>query len=147
MDKYSTYIASIFAPRTPTVSGMPAIVSIDKSNKCNIILDNFAPYDVIIDRNDILGIMDIETNDLIPLEDSTISAILNDIDKHLPKVRKKKLTQTEIAEKAHLNGPSEYKNHYLDILYKHQTAIRANKYDLGLATHYQRKDCFQVKSN
>jgi hypothetical protein len=102
-------------------------------------VDSCAPYNVIIDRNDILGIMDIETDDLIQLEDSTISAILNDIDKHLPKVLKKKLIKAEIAEKAHLNVPSEYKQRYFHILYKNQKAISANKYDLGLATNYKHK--------
>jgi len=116
VDKNLTCIASIFAPKTPTLSGMPAIVSIDKNNNCKLIVDNCALYDVVIDRNDILGIMDTETDDLIPLEDSTISAILNDIDKQLPKVPQKKLTKAEIAEKAHLNVPSEYKNCYVDIL-------------------------------
>jgi hypothetical protein len=81
-----TYIASIFAPNTPTVSGMPAVVSIDRNNNCKNIVDNCAPYDVVIERNDILGFMDIETDKLIPMEDSTIAAILNDIEKHLPKV-------------------------------------------------------------
>jgi hypothetical protein len=75
--------------------------------------------------------MDIETDELIPLEDSTI---LNDIDKHLPKVPKKKLSRAEIAEKAPLNVPTEYKSKYVDILIKHSKAISATKYDLGLAT-------------
>jgi len=83
--------------------------------------------------------MDIETDKLIPLEDSTIAAILNDIEKHLPKVPKKKLTKPEIAAKANLNVHSEYKNRYVDKLYKHQEAISANKYNLGLATHYKHK--------
>jgi hypothetical protein len=109
------------------------------------LCDNCAPYKVIIDRNDILGITDIETDDLIPLEDWTITAILNDIDKHLPKVPKKNLTKAEIAEKAHLNVPSEYKNPYIDILYKYQKAIRANKYNLRLATHFKHK--IQLKDN
>ncbi len=55
-------------------------------------MDNCAPYDIHIERNDVIGFMDIETDSLIPLEDSTIAAILSDIDKHLPKVPKKKLT-------------------------------------------------------
>jgi len=70
--------------------------------------------------------MDIETDELIPMEDSTIAAILNDIDKHLRKVPKKKLTKAEIAAKANLNVPNEYKDRYVDILYKHQKAISAN---------------------
>jgi hypothetical protein len=137
--KDTTYIASIFAPKTPTVSGMPAVVSIDKNNNCKIIVDNCAPYDVIIDRNDVIGFMDIETEQLIPMEDSTIAAILHDIDKRLPKVPKKKLTRQEIAEKANLNVPNEFKDKYVDILYKHQKAISANKYDLGLASNYKHK--------
>jgi hypothetical protein len=134
-----TYIASIFAPKSPTISGMPAIVAIDKNNNCKIIVDNCAPYDVTIDRNDVIGFMDTETDELIPMEDSTIAAILSDIDKRLPKVPKKKLTKTEIAAKANLNVPNEFKDRYVDILYKHQKAISANKYDLGLATHYKHK--------
>jgi hypothetical protein len=53
--------------------------------------------------------MDTELDELIPLEYSTISAILNDIDKQLPKVPKKKLTKEDIGAKYHLNVPSEYK--------------------------------------
>jgi hypothetical protein len=83
--------------------------------------------------------MDIETDKLIPMEDSTKAAILNDIDKHLPKGPKKKLIKAEIAAKANLNVPNEYKDRYVDILYKHQKAISANKYDLGLDSHYKHK--------
>ncbi len=121
------------------ITGMPAIVSIDKNNNCKIIVVNCAPYDVIIDRNDLLGIMDAEPDNLIPLEDSTISAILQNIEKLLPQVPKKKLTKSKIALKAHLNVPEQYKQKYIDILYKHQQAISANKYDLGLATNFKHK--------
>jgi hypothetical protein len=139
VNKDITYIASIFAPKMPTVSGMPAVVSIDKNNNCKIIVDNCAPYDVIIDRNDVIWFMDIETDPLIPMEDSTIASILSDIEKHLPKVPKKKLTKDEIAAKANLNVPNEYKDKYVNILYKHQKAISANKYDLSLASNYKHK--------
>ncbi len=121
------------------ISGMPAIVSIDKNNNCKIILDNCAPYDVTISRNDILGIMDTEPDEPIPMEDSTISAILQNIEKKLPKVPKRKLTRDEIAAIAHLNVPQEFKNKYINILYKHQQAISVNKYDLGLATNFKHK--------
>ncbi len=83
--------------------------------------------------------MDVETEQLQPLEDSVISAILNDIDQKLPKVPKHKLTKEEIAAKAHLNVPNEYKQRYIDILYKHQKAISANKYDLSLASNFKHK--------
>jgi hypothetical protein len=93
------FIASIFAPKNPMLTGMPAVVTVDKNNNCKIVIDNCAPYIVTIDRNDILALMDRETEQLQPLEDSVISAILTDIDKKLPQVPKRKLTKAEIAKK------------------------------------------------
>jgi hypothetical protein len=49
------------------------------------------------------------------------------------------LTEQDIAEKVHLNMPSENKKLYIDILFKHQQAISANKYDLGLATNFKHR--------
>jgi hypothetical protein len=137
--KDTNYIASIFSPKMPIVSGMLAIVSIDKNNNCKIVLDNCAPYDVTISRNNILGIMDAEPDDPILMEDSTISAILQELENKLPKVPKRKLTKEEIANKAHLNVPDKYKQKYIDSLHKHQQAISVNKHDLGLATNYKHK--------
>jgi hypothetical protein len=100
------FIASIFTPKNPMLSGMPAMVTVDKNNNCKIVIDKCAPYDVTMDRNDIIALMDRETEQLQPLEDSVISAILTDIDKKLPQVPKRKLTKAEIATKAHLNVPN-----------------------------------------
>jgi hypothetical protein len=98
------------------LSGMPAIVSIYKKNNCKLVIDNCAHFDISIDRNDVIGLMDLETEQLQPLEDSVISAILSDIDKHLPKVPKTKLSKSDIAAKSNLNVPSEYRQKYIDVL-------------------------------
>jgi hypothetical protein len=119
------------------ISGMPAIISIGKNNNCKIIVNNCAPFDVILDSNDVIGLMDIESETLIPMEDSVISSILSDINKKLLKVPKKRLTKEEIAQNAHLNVLLEFKQHYMDILFKHQNAISANKYDLRFANNYK----------
>jgi hypothetical protein len=42
VSKDQNYIASIFSPKTPMISGMPAIVSIDKNNNCKITLETRA---------------------------------------------------------------------------------------------------------
>jgi hypothetical protein len=133
------FIATIFWPKNPMLSGMPPVVSIDKNNNCKIVIDNCAPYDVTIDRNDIVGLMDKETDQLQLLDDATISAVLSDIDKRLPKVPKTKFTKDEIAAKAHLDVNKDFKQKYIDILYKHQKAISVNKYDLGLAKNFKHK--------
>jgi len=46
------------------ISGMPAIVCIDKNNNVKIIVDNCALHDVQIDPDEILGIMDTESDKL-----------------------------------------------------------------------------------
>ncbi len=48
-------------------------------------------------------------------------------------------SREEIAKKANLNVPSEFKNKYIDILYKHQAAISMNKLDLGRAKNFTHK--------
>jgi hypothetical protein len=83
------------------------------------------------------------TDPLIPMEDSTISSIMSDIEKHLPKVPKKKLTKEEIAAKANLNVPNEYKDRYVNILYKHQFLSDAHQKfchhcSTSVETHLQR---------
>jgi hypothetical protein len=70
------YIASIFAPKTPMLSGMPIIVLIGKNNNCKIVSDNCTPYDVTIDRNNTWSFMDLETDNLIPMEDSVIAYVI-----------------------------------------------------------------------
>ncbi len=105
------------------VSGMPVIVSINKNNNCKFFLDNCAPYDVTISKNDILGIMDAEPDNPIIMEDWTISAILQDLENKLPKVPKRKLTNGKIANKANVNVPEKYKQKNIDNVHKHQQAI------------------------
>ncbi len=59
-EEKATYVANICAPRTPMASGMPSIINMDENNICNIVMENCAPYDVTLERDDILGIMETE---------------------------------------------------------------------------------------
>jgi hypothetical protein len=78
------------------VFGMPSIVNIDKNNICNIVVQNFAPYDVTLEREDILGIMETEEDELVPLTDDFISSVGQDIHNRFPKVKRKILSREEI---------------------------------------------------
>jgi hypothetical protein len=62
--------------------------------------------------------------------------------KHRTKVSKsdqKHFSREEIAQKAHLNVPNEFKQKYIDILYIHQAAISVNKMDFGRAKNLTHK--------
>jgi hypothetical protein len=53
-------IATIHAPQHPTISRMPVWVSLDSDKNCKIIIDNFAPYDIVLPRNEILVVLEFE---------------------------------------------------------------------------------------
>jgi hypothetical protein len=120
-------IATIHAPQHPTISGMPAWVTLDSYKNCKIIIDNCAPYDIVLPRNEILGVLEFESEQCLPLNEDTVASIISNNEQKFPKVTKKHFSRDEIAQKAHLNVPEEYKQKYLDIQYKHQAAIGVNK--------------------
>ena len=66
-DAQATCSANIWAPRMPMVLGMPSIVNMDNNNLCSIILESWAQYDVTLEWDDILCIMEIEEEELVPL--------------------------------------------------------------------------------
>jgi hypothetical protein len=132
-------IATIHAPKHPTISGMPAWVSLDSYKNCKIIIDNCAPYDIVLTRNKILVLLEFEPEQCLPLNEDTVASIISSIEQEFPKVNKKHFSHDEIAQKAHLNVPEVYKQRYIDILYKHQAAISVNKMDLGSAKNFTHK--------
>jgi hypothetical protein len=80
-------IATIHAPQHPTISGMPAWVSLDSYKNCKIIVDNCAPYDIILPRNEILGVLEFEHEQCLPLNEDTVTSIISSIEQKFPKVR------------------------------------------------------------
>jgi len=93
-------IATVHAPQNPTISGMPAWVTLDKYKNCKMVIDNCAPYDVVIARNKILGVLEFEPEECIPMTENSISAIIADIHQRFPKVPKKQFTRDEIEKKS-----------------------------------------------
>jgi hypothetical protein len=89
-------IAMIHAPQNPTISGMPAWVTIDKFKNCKMVIDNCAPYDIVIARNEVLGILEFEPDECIPMTETSIASIISDIQQKFPKVPKKQFTQIKV---------------------------------------------------
>jgi hypothetical protein len=72
-------VATIHAPTNPTISGMPALVTLDRHKHCKLVIDNCAPYEITLARNEVLGVLEFEPDKCIPLNESTISALISDI--------------------------------------------------------------------
>jgi hypothetical protein len=107
-DEKAIYVANICAPRMPMISGMPSIVNIDENNICSIIVENYAPYNFTLEQDDIIGVMEMEPDELVPLTDDFISSVCQDIHNRFPKVKRKRLSRDEIRRRCHLQVPEEF---------------------------------------
>jgi hypothetical protein len=85
-DAQANYVANICAPRMPMVSVMPSVVNVD-DNICSIVQENCTLYDVTLERDDILGIMEIEEEGLVLLTHNFISSVCQDIHNRILKVK------------------------------------------------------------
>ncbi len=54
-------------------------------------------------------------------------------------MKRKILFRDDIQKQCHLQVQDEFKERYLDILYKHQDALSIYKYNLGLAKNFKNK--------
>jgi len=80
-----------------------------------------------------MGIIEMEEDEMYPLTDETAANICASIKSNIPSTPRMQLTRDDIARRCNLQVPEEFKERYLDILFKHQEAISINKYDLRLA--------------
>jgi hypothetical protein len=122
-----TYIATIHCPGAPTLTGVPSLVSIDSNQNCKIVIENCAPDEVTIERNDVMGIIEMEEDEMYSLTDETAADICASIKSNIPSTPRMQLTRDNIARHCNLQVPEEFKARYLDILFKHQEAISINK--------------------
>ncbi len=83
------HIATNHAPQHPTISGMPAWVTLDNYKNCKLIIDNCALYDIVLPRNEILGVLEFESEQCLPLNEDTVASIISNIEQKFPKVPKK----------------------------------------------------------
>jgi hypothetical protein len=67
MHPEKTYITTIHCPGTPTLTGVPSLVTINNDQNCKVVIENCALYEFTIERNDIMGIIEIEEDKLYPL--------------------------------------------------------------------------------
>jgi hypothetical protein len=97
-DPNATHISNICTPRMPMVLGMPSIVSVNKNNICNLVIENCTQYNVTLVRHNILGIMEMEVEELVPLTDYFILSICQEIQNCFPKVKRKRLSRKDIQK-------------------------------------------------
>jgi hypothetical protein len=98
-------IATIHAPQHPTISGMPSWVTLDSYKNCKLIIDNCAPYDIVLPCNEILGVLEFESEQCLPLNEDRVASIISNIEQKFPKVPKNILHVTKLRKKLILMCP------------------------------------------
>jgi hypothetical protein len=106
----ANYITNICTLRTPMILGVSSIVTFDRDNHCKIVLENCTPSDVMIERGDLIGLIEIKEEELIliPLTDEVIAWVCSEIQQKIPKVKKKTWSRQEIVKKCLLQVPKEF---------------------------------------
>jgi hypothetical protein len=64
---------------------MPAWVTLDKYKNCKVVIDNCAPFDITLARNEVPGVLEFEQEQCIPITEETIAAVISDIHKKIHK--------------------------------------------------------------
>jgi hypothetical protein len=90
-----------------------------------VVVEICAPYNVKIERNDLMGFVEIKEGELIPLTDDMAT-----IKENIPRHPRTSLSWDEIAKQCKLQVPDKFRKRYNNILFKHQKAISLGKYDL-----------------
>jgi hypothetical protein len=62
-------------------------ISLDQNNNCKIMIENYAPYDITIEMNDLMGLIEMEEDKLILLTDDVISLSVPAFTQNYPKFK------------------------------------------------------------
>jgi len=81
------------------LTGVPSLVTIDSNQKCKVVIGNCAPYEVTIERNNILGIIEMEEDKLYPLTEETTAGICAIIKSNIPDTPRPRLTKDEFRSR------------------------------------------------
>ena len=133
------HIASVISTQCKTITGMPQLVSFDKNNICSIVVDNCSPVDVTLPRKSIIAVLETETGEPLPLDDAQINAIISSVESKCTQKPIPRISREDIARRTKLNVPEEFRQRYIDALFKYRKAISVNKHDLGLHTTFKHK--------
>ena len=76
----------------------------------SVIIENCTPYDVTIERNDIMGLIEMENDKIYPLTDETAAGICAIINSNIPNTPRTQLTKEDIARPCNLHVLDQFRN-------------------------------------
>jgi hypothetical protein len=138
-ESFATQIVTIQNSSHPTLIGGPGITQIDEDGRCTISLTNAGPVDLALGRGDIVGCID-----QIPAGQQVLEINSDNLDHFLYALtnntqKDKTMSHEEIRRRVHLDVPEEYRDKYLQLLYRYKKVISISKADLGRSRTYHHR--------
>ena len=136
----SNAIAFISA-QNPYLSNQPGLVKFNQQGKSFIRIQNCAPFDINIERNEKLGFLENcpEISEMSELNNEFMDKILSNSQITPDTKLSFEERKTRIYKDANIEVPEEYKEKYYKLLTKYSDLFSDTKYDLGRATHFFHK--------
>jgi hypothetical protein len=138
-ESFATHIVTIQNSECPTLIRGPGITQIDEDGRCTISLTNVGPVHLALGRGDYVKyvdqlragqqILEINSDNL----DHFLYALTNSTQ------RDKTMFHDEIRWRVHLDVPENYRDKYLQLLYRYKKVISISKADLGRSRTYHHR--------
>ena len=125
----------------PYITNQPGLIKFNAEGKSYIRIQNCAPFDITIPRNEKLGFLENcpDTSTIEPLDNKFLEKILSAVETNPHEKLTFEQRKTRIHNEANLNVPYEYRENYLSLLTKYSDLFSDTKYDLGRAKHFFHK--------
>jgi hypothetical protein len=128
--------------QNPYLTNQPGLVKFNSAGNTFVRIQNCAPFDISIARNEKLGFMENCSigQEIAALNDEFLDKILTASETStVPDKLTWEQKKNRIKNEANINVPAEYREEYLALLTKYSDLFSDTKYDLGRATHFFHK--------
>ena len=137
IDCHLPQIATVSCHQQKFLQGGPALVQVTPEGFCTIAITNCAPFNIEVERGVSVAIVETESQfeNVEMLTQDKVKEVFKTIN-DIASVKQTTLTFEQIVQKAKINVPEQYRQQYLNLLFKHRDALSVSSTDLGRAKNY-----------
>ena len=136
-----TEAIAYISAQNPYLSNQPGLVKFDDSGNTWVRIQNCAPFDITLPRNERLGFLEncFDKPDIAEMNEEFLNTILKVSEIEQPAKLNFDQRKKRIEKEANINVPEEFKLKYLTLLTNYSELFSDTKYDLGRAKHFFHK--------
>ena len=122
-------LVNVVSTKYPLLSGGPYLVQPDQNGYVTVPIQNCAPTDLVLDRNDVIGVIENVTQcQMREINPRFLNAV------KMQTASQDKLSDAKrdfIFKALNLNVPEQFRDAYVKVILKHHSCISQHKFDLG----------------